>query len=287
MIERERATALHAWPHQQSAMGEHPSAAGRDLTSLAKLDFHSPVAALAGVEKDVYGYGASYGLSETFTICSGIPSDAPAEQRKACNGVAWPGMSLRIADPASGAPLPAGAEGEITVKGVTLMRGYYKVLPELVFDGEGYFHTQDSGSIDADGALHWNGRLSNMIKTGGANVAPIEIQELLESHPGLRVGIPVGIEHPTLGEALVLCAVKTEGAEVDEESLRAWLRERLAAYKVPRRVLFFRADELAYTGNQKVQVEPLKQAALRRLREERAEIQGYRFEPMQQLEEDS
>ncbi|TMA31923.1 MAG: long-chain fatty acid--CoA ligase, partial [Deltaproteobacteria bacterium] len=95
MIERERATALHAWPHQQSALAEHPSAASRDLSSLAKLDAHSPVAALAGVEKDVYGTGASYGLSETFTICSGIPTDSPAEQRKSCNGFPWPGMSLR------------------------------------------------------------------------------------------------------------------------------------------------------------------------------------------------
>src|SRR5262249_29253493 len=61
MIERERATALHAWPHQHSALAEHPSAAGRDLTSLVKLDAHSPVAKLAGVEKDAYGTGASYG----------------------------------------------------------------------------------------------------------------------------------------------------------------------------------------------------------------------------------
>jgi fatty-acyl-CoA synthase len=280
MIERERATALHAWPHQQRALAEHPSAASRDLSSLVKLDFHSPVAALAGVEKDVYGTGASYGLSETFTICSGIPADSPAEQRKACNGFPWPGIALRIVDPHSGAPLPAGAEGEIAVKGVTVMRGYYKVAPEQVFDADGYFHTQDGGSLDAEGALHWTGRLGNLIKTGGANVSPIEIQELLESHPGLRLGVPVGIEHPTLGEALVLCAVVMEGAEgVTEESLRVWLRERLAAYKVPRRVLFFRADELAYTGNQKVQVEPLRQAALRRLREQRAEIQGHRYEP--------
>src|SRR5262249_14306461 len=109
--------------------------------------------------------------------------------------------------------------------------------------------------------------------------SPIEIQELLESHPGLRLGIPVGIEHPTLGEVVILCAVIADGASgVDEESLRAWLRERLAAYKVPRRVLFFRPDELAYTGNQKVQVEPLRAAALRRLREERAAIQGHRYE---------
>jgi fatty-acyl-CoA synthase len=280
MIERERATALHAWPHQQSALAEHPSAAGRDVTSLVKLDSHSPVAALAGVEKDVYGVGASYGLSETFAICCAIPADSSSEQRKACNGVPWPGMSLRIVDPASGAPLPAGAEGEITVKGVSLMRGYYKVAPEQVLDADGYFHTQDGGSLDADGALHWTGRLSNLIKTGGANVSPIEIQELLETYPGLRLGIPVGIEHPTLGEVVVLCAVAVEGAAIDEEMLRTWLRERLAAYKVPRRVLFFRADELAYTGNQKVQVEPLRAAALRRLRDERAEIHGFRYEPV-------
>ncbi len=279
MMERERATSLHAWPHQHTSLAEHPSAAGRDLSSLEKLDSHSPVAKLAGIEKDVYGVGASYGLSETFTICSGIPADSPAEQRKACNGVPWPGISLRIVDPVTGAPLPTGVPGEIAVKGVTLMRGYYKVAPEHVFDADGYFHTQDGGSLDADGFLHWTGRLSNLIKTGGANVSPVEIQELLESHPGLKVGIPVGLEHPTLGEALILCAVKTEGAAVDEESLRAWLRERLAAYKVPRRVLFFRADELSYTGNQKIQVEPLKQAALQRLREERAEIHGYRYEP--------
>jgi fatty-acyl-CoA synthase len=279
MIERERATALHAWPHQQSALAEHPSARSRDLASLVKLDSHSPVAKLAGIEKDVYGVGASYGLSETFAICSGIPADSPAEQRKACNGFPWPGMTLRIVDPESGAPLPAGSQGEIAVKGVSLMRGYYKVPPEQVLDADGFFRTQDGGSLDAQGALHWTGRLSNLIKTGGANVSPIEIQELLESHPGLRIGIPVGIEHPTLGEVVVLCAVALEGAAQDEESVRAWLRERLAAYKVPRRVLFFRADELVYTANQKVQVAPLREAALRRLREERAQIHGYRYEP--------
>jgi acyl-CoA synthetase (AMP-forming)/AMP-acid ligase II len=279
MIERERATAIHAWPHQHKALAEHPSAARRDLSSVVKIEVHSPIAALAGVEKDVYDYGASYGLSETFTICSAIPADSPPEERHGSNGRPCPGMQLRIVDPTSGAPLGAGVEGEIAVKGVTLMRGYYKVAPEQVFDADGYYHTQDGGSLDASGVLHWTGRLSNLIKTGGANVSPVEIQQLLESHPDLKLGIPVGVEHPTLGEAIVLCAVAVDGATPDEAAVRAWLRERLAAYKVPKRVLFFRAEELAYTGNQKIQIEPLKQAALRRLREERAEIQGYRFEP--------
>jgi acyl-CoA synthetase (AMP-forming)/AMP-acid ligase II len=277
MIERERATAVHAWPHQHKALGEHPDARRRDLTSLEKVELSSPLAALAGVEEDVYGVGASYGLTETFTICSAIPADSPPAQRKACNGKPWPGMTLRIVDPESGAVLGPGEEGEIAVKGVTLMRGYYKVAPEQVFDADGYFRTQDGGSLDADGFLHWTGRLSNLIKTGGANVSPVEIQELLENHPELKLGIPVGIGHPTLGEVIVLCAVAVAGAAPTEDGIRAWLRERLAAYKVPKRVLFFDASALSYTGNQKVQVAPLVEAALRRLEDEGAEIEGFRY----------
>jgi acyl-CoA synthetase (AMP-forming)/AMP-acid ligase II len=160
---------------------------------------------------------------------------------------------------------------------VTLMRGYYKVTPESVFDADGYFRTQDGGSLDAEGHLHWTGRLSNLIKTGGANVSPVEIEEALEKHPALKVAAVVGVPHPTLGEIVVLCAVPVSGARIDEAELRAWLRERLAAYKVPRRVLVFREGELSYTGNQKVQVAPLREAARKRLEEEGAEIEGYRY----------
>lgn len=277
LIERERATAVHAWPHQQKALGEHPSAGERDLSSVVKVEFSSPLAKLAGAERDVYGAGSSYGLSETFTLCSALPADAPAEERHACSGRPLPGMTFRILDPESGEPVADGAEGEIAVKGATLMRGYPKVLPENYLDANGFFRTRDGGSIDAEGYLHWTGRLSNLIKTGGANVSPVEIQELLESHPELVVGIPVGIGHPTLGEVIVLCAVPVEGASPGEDALRAWLRERLAAYKVPRKVLVFRPDELSYTGNQKVQVEPLREAARARLVEERSEIAGHRY----------
>jgi len=277
LIESERATAVHAWPHQHKALGEHPSAARRDLSCVRKIDFSSPLARLAGIEEDAYGMSASYGLSETFTIASGLAADAPLEMRRASSGAPWPDMEFRIVDPETGRELERGVEGEIAVKGVTLMRGYYKVPPEHVFDEHGFFRTRDAGSIDADGFLHWTGRLSNMIKTGGANVSPVEIQQLLESHPEVKVGIPVGIDHPTLGEALVLCAVPVEGARIDEDEIRGWLRERLAAYKVPRKVLVFRPDELSYTGNQKVQVEPLRAAALARLAVERTQIAGHRY----------
>jgi acyl-CoA synthetase (AMP-forming)/AMP-acid ligase II len=157
------------------------------------------------------------------------------------------------------------------------MRGYYKVLPELILDDRGYFRTQDGGHFDEEGFLHWTGRLSNLIKTGGANVSPVEIENAAASHPDLKVAMPVGIGHPSLGEVIVLCAVPIEGARPDEQEIRRFLRKRLAAYKVPRRVLFFREDELSYTGNQKVQVTPLKQAAQDRLGEEGAVIDGYDY----------
>jgi len=277
LIEAERATAVHAWPHQQKALGEHPSASKRDLRSVRKVDFSAPIAKLAGLEKDEYGTGASYGLSETFTIAAMLPADAPLELRKQTSGRALPGMTLRIVDPVSGQELATGAAGEIAVKGVTLMRGYYKVAPENCFDADGYFRTQDGGSLDAQGYLHWTGRLSNLIKTGGANVSPVEIEECLAKHPSIKAAVAVGVEHATLGEIVVLCVVPVEGAKIDETQLRAWLRERLAAYKVPKRVLVFPAEELAYTGNQKVQVAPLREAARQRLAAEGAVIDGHRY----------
>jgi acyl-CoA synthetase (AMP-forming)/AMP-acid ligase II len=186
-------------------------------------------------------------------------------------------MSLRIVDPESGAPLARGEKGEIAVKGLTFMRGYYKVAPELYLDADGFFHTQDGGSLDDEGYLHWSGRLSNLIKTGGANVSPLEIDEALTQYPGMRVGLAVGVPHPTLGEAIVLCAVRIPGAEISQDAVRAFLRERLAAYKVPKCVLLFDEGDLAFTGNQKVQLGPLREAAENRLAAEGIEIDGHHY----------
>lgn len=278
LIESERVTTLHAWPHQEKSMAEHADARTRDLTSLQKIERSSPLAALAGLSVDDWGTYGSYGLSETFTLAAALPASAPANLRRDTSGKPLPGMRLRIVDPETGAPLDeVGAKGEITVQGATLMRGYYKVAPELYLDDDGWFHTQDGGSFDADGHLHWSGRLSNLIKTGGANVSPLEIERALDGHAQLLIAQAVGVPHPVLGEVIVLCAVKAPGAAVDEAGLRSGLREQLAAYKVPRRVLFFSPDELSYTANQKLQVAPLRELALRRLAAEGAEIDGVRY----------
>ncbi len=281
LIEQERATTVHAWPHQEKALAEHPDAKTRDLSSVRKIECGSPLAPLAGVEKDEWGMYGSYGLSETFTLASALPASGPPDLRRDTSGPPLPGMSIRIVDPETGDVLLRGEKGEVAVKGATLMRGYYKVDPSLYFDADGYFHTQDGGWLDDDGYLHWTGRLSNLIKTGGANVSPLEIERALSPSAEIRAGLAVGVPHPVLGEAIVLCAVRADGATIDEpsreKSIREQLREKLAAYKVPKRVLFFDADELEYTANQKIQVGPLRETVLARLQQERAEIDGVRY----------
>jgi acyl-CoA synthetase (AMP-forming)/AMP-acid ligase II len=277
LAEAERATMVIAWPHQEKAMAEHPEARTRDLSSLRKLEFHSPLARLVGLERDEWGVYGSFGMSETFTSITAHPASAPPEQRRD-NGPPLPGMSVRIVDTETGGVLPPGERGEIAIRGVTFMRGYYKVEPEIYLDEDGYLHTRDGGYLDADGHLHWKGRLSGMIKTGGANVSPLEIEQALDGAPGVSIGFAVGVPHPTLGEIVALAAIPRPGQRVDEEAVRAHLRGALASYKVPRRVFSFERGQLAYTSTQKVQLEELRRKVLERLRSERAEVAGHVYE---------
>ena len=94
-------------------------------------------------------------------------------------------MEIRIVDPDTGMPRAKDQHGEIIVRGATLMQRYWKVPLENVLDAEGFFHTGDGGSLDGSGLLHWTGRLSGMIKTGGANVSPIEVEQVLTTAPGV------------------------------------------------------------------------------------------------------
>ncbi|HMJ16088.1 MAG TPA: p-hydroxycinnamoyl-CoA synthetase, partial [Polyangiaceae bacterium] len=113
-----------------------------------------------------------------------------------------------------------GEAGEIAVKGPTLMLGYLRVAAEETFDEEGFFRTGDGGFVDDAGQLHWQGRLNDIIKTGGANVSPLEIDTVLCECPGVKIAATVGVPHDTLGEMVVACVVPTAGATIDEAVVR-------------------------------------------------------------------
>jgi acyl-CoA synthetase (AMP-forming)/AMP-acid ligase II len=168
-------------------------------------------------------------------------------------------------DPETGATLPRGRQGEIAVKGPTLMLGYVGVPIAETLDGEGFFHCGDGGYINASGELVWQGRITDMIKTGGANVSPAEVDATLSDCPGVKIGCTVGVPHETLGEIVVACVVPWADAALDEDTVRAFVRERLASYKTPRRVLFVTDEDLFLTTTAKVKTSALRELAARRL----------------------
>jgi fatty-acyl-CoA synthase len=266
LLERERVTSPHAWAHQLVELEDHPDWTTADLSVIRHCEAFTSFGRHPSVHvEDTWSPRAAYGLSETCTIISSLPADTPREIRERSQGAILPGNTVRIVDRESGAELAIDEIGEITVKGPTLMLGYVKALPEQCFDDEGFFHTGDAGYVDGDGYLHWTGRMTEMIKTGGANVSPVEIEETLLHHPELWTARAIGIPDEKLGEMVVVCAVAHEGAEVDEEDVRSFLRGRIASYKIPRRVLFFDEHEVSMTGNAKVRPEELRALAIQRL----------------------
>jgi acyl-CoA synthetase (AMP-forming)/AMP-acid ligase II len=270
LLEVERVTTPVGFPHHLAQLEDHPDWSSRDLSSIRQVDSFGSFGRHKTVHaSDGYSVRSAYGMTEMFTLVSAVPADTPAGERDGHNGRILPGNAVRILDVTTGEPLGPGAEGEIAVKGSTLMRGYLKVVPEDYLDADGFFRSGDSGFVDEQGRLHWTGRSSDLIKTGGANVSPVEIESALLRHPGLRVALAIGVPDLLLGEVVVVCAVAHDGVVVDELDVREFLRGRIASYKIPRRVLFFEEDQLSLTGSGKIRGEPLRSLAIARLAEEK------------------
>ena len=267
LMQAERVNFPFAWPHQWTQLEGAPNWAQVDLSSVKFADYKTPIAHHPTVSGEWYEPGHAYGNTETFTITTGYPANTAPEVHAESFGVALPGVTLKITDPLTGSVVPRGEAGEISVKGPTLMLGYIGTPLDETLDAEGFFPTGDGGYLDDDGRLYWQGRLTDIIKTGGANVSPREVDETLISHSGVKVAQTVGVPHQTLGELVVSCVVPHDGVVLDTEQLLAFLRQRLASYKVPRQVLFFREDEVALTGNAKIKAGELRELATQRLSE--------------------
>ena len=265
LFQQERVSKLLAWPHQWARLTEDPGYQSADLGSLHYVPMSSPLRTHPTVKTDWEEPLAAYGNTETLSINTIIPAGQPPEAYKGNHGLPLPGNTIRIVDPLTGAVLARGESGEIAVKGPTLMLGYLRIPPENVFDDAGFFHTGDGGSVDEQGRLHWQGRLNDIVKTGGANVSPLEIDAVLVKCPGVKIVATVGIPHDTLGEMVVACVVCDSGATLDERAVRAFAAQSLSSYKVPRRVLFLAESEVALTGSNKVKTAALRELVAKRL----------------------
>ncbi|MBN2624858.1 MAG: acyl--CoA ligase [Acidimicrobiales bacterium] len=264
LIERERVTVLQAMPHTYSELVDHEDFATRDLSSLSMAVGAEPLVA-ALPDRAWRAQANGYGLTETFTFCTWADPDEVrdryAGEFRTVHGRPLPGIDLRIVDSETGEPLAQGELGEIAVKGATFMLGYHKADPEDYLDRNGYFRTGDTAHLDETGMLHWGGRVSNMIKTAGANVSPVEIESKLSLWGRLKVAAVVPIPHPVVDEAVVLCAVPHHDDAVSPDDIVDHLRSVLASYKVPKRVLLVDESDLTHTSSG----EKLKTTDLKRL----------------------
>jgi fatty-acyl-CoA synthase len=190
-----------------------------------------------------------YCLSETCAFLCAHWWDVSREVMAASMGELLPGNELRIIDPDSGRELGVGETGELAIKGPTLMKGYLGMTPADCFDGDGFFHTGDAGSVDAHGFVHWEGRRTEMIKTGGANVSPAELEVQLRACAPVKLARIVGVPDPRLEQIVVACITLKEGAEATEDDIQAFLRQRVSSYKVPKHVLFFDDGEIPMTSS--------------------------------------
>lgn len=240
LLARERVTEPYTLPHQTGALEEHTDWASTDLSSLTRVYGKSAFARHAAVQGDTtWRMPVGYGLSETCAFFCAHWSTASREEMAASMGRLLPGNELRVVDPDSGQELGVGEIGELAIKGPTLMKGYLGMRPEDCFDADGFFHTGDAGFVDPDGLVHWEGRRTEMIKTGGANVSPAELEVQLRACAPVKLARVVGVPDPRLDQLVVACITLKDGAEASEADIRSFLRERVAPYKVPKRVLFF------------------------------------------------
>jgi fatty-acyl-CoA synthase len=239
LIRRHRCTAIYTLPNMTDAL---LTAGGSTRSDLASLRTGLTYGTEAELRRAAEELGAAqicniYGSTETYGNCCVTPAGWPLERRATGQGPPLPGVQLRIVDQESGEPLAPGSVGEIHVRGY-LARRYLDETSgaNAAFGPDGWYRSGDLGSLDEDGALHFSSRATEMIKTGGINVAPREIEEFLAMHPAVENAAVVGVPDPALSEVVVAFVTVRDGEQLTEAQVRGFCSDRIAAYKVPARV---------------------------------------------------
>lgn len=205
----------------------------------------------------------TFGMTETFGIVTTGSCDGDPELAFTRLGYPLTGLEVRIVDPESGEERPIGEQGEVLVRGFSLFDGYYKDTEKTtaVLDADGWYHSGDIGSLDESGHIMFHGRFKDMLKVGGENVAAAEVEAVLATHPAVKLAQVVGIPDERLAE-VPAAFVEGDPEGASAEDLIAYVRERLASFKVPRHVRF--VDEWPMSAS-KVQKFRLREALIKEL----------------------
>jgi fatty-acyl-CoA synthase len=184
------------------------------------------------------------------------------EQRREASGFPSPGYEIKVVDPETGDEQPGGTPGEILIRGYMVMQGYYNKPEETAntIDSSGWLHSGDMGVMREDGHLRFIGRFKEMLKTGGENVDPMEVEAYLLGHPAIHQVAIVGFPDERLSEVGVAFVQVKPGKNMTEEDVTRYCRGKIATFKIPRHVIF--VEDYPMTASGKIKKVTLKEMAL-------------------------
>ncbi|MCA8338633.1 AMP-binding protein [Burkholderia multivorans] len=255
-VAEERCTALHGVPTMFIAELDHPEFAKFDLSTLRTgimAGSPCPIETMKRVVSQMHlsEITIAYGMTETSPVSFQSSTDDPLEKRTTTVGRVQPHLEVKIVDP-GGEIVPVGVTGELCTKGYSVMLGYWDddaKTREVLIDG--WMHTGDLATLDAEGYCNIVGRLKDMVIRGGENVYPREIEEFLFRHPKIQSAQVFGVPDPKYGEELCAWIVLRADEQMTEDDVRAFCQGQIAHYKIPRYIRF--VDELPMTVTGKVQ----------------------------------
>jgi acyl-CoA synthetase (AMP-forming)/AMP-acid ligase II len=258
-----RACLLSAAPTLLDLLMARPEFADTDLSALQVVFTGGQTVTAGFVDRVERAFGArlsvTFGMTETCGAALQTAPTDPDDVRRTTVGRPLAGTDVRIADP-DGAPGVPGEPGELWLRGARLTRGYYQDpdASAATIDADGWLHTGDLAVMDASGACRIVGRLKDMIKTGGENVSPEEVEEAVVSHASVARAAVVGAPDERWGELVVAFVVPAAGQQVDPKALEQHCQARLSPFKVPR--VWRMVDDLPMTASTKI-----RRAELRRI----------------------
>ncbi len=255
MMEEEGVTvAFPSFPAVTLDLINHPDFESRDLSKLRRINNVAPPDLLAQFQEafpQAVQTGA-YGLTEAGGVIAFNHPDESLEKRLHTCGRPMPGLQARVVDPDTLEEMPAGEKGEIQLKGYAVFDGYYKAdekNAESFVDG--WFRTGDLCVMDEDGYIEFHGRIKDMLKVGGENVAAIEIESTLMTHDAVKMAQVIGVPDDRLFEVACAYIELQEGTELSAEELIAFCKGKMASFKIPRHVRFVEQWPMSATKVQK------------------------------------
>ena len=267
IINQERCTFYLAVPTMLLAMLQHPDFDHADLSSLKQVCSGGtpvPVALMEQVKERMRAdVSIVFGQTETSPVITLTLPDDPIERKVATVGIPLPHTEVKIIHPVSGEIVSCGEHGELCCRGYLVMAGYYQ-MPEKTaqaIDSDGWLHTGDLATMDAQGYVNIVGRLKEMVIRGGENLFPAEIEEVLLRHPSIANAQVVGVPDAFFGEELLAVVVSKTGEVLTEREVRDYCRGQISHQKVPRYVQFVESYPMTASG--KVQKFVLREQAIK------------------------